>query len=86
MRKMSFLLAALFLVFAAVATAVPVAPAHAQDQVQLQAAQAQPMTKAEFLGSLEARPVCNILCTIGFKCCIVRGQATCVPIEQVCHP
>lgn len=32
----------------------------------------------------EAKKVCNILCTVGFKCCIVRGQPTCVPLEQVC--
>lgn len=34
----------------------------------------------------EAKKVCNILCTVGLKCCIVRGQPTCVPIETVCRP
>jgi hypothetical protein len=33
-----------------------------------------------------ARPVCNILCVPELKCCIVRGQPTCVPISTVCHP
>jgi hypothetical protein len=33
---------------------------------------------------VEAKKVCNILCIQGFKCCIVRGEPTCVPIDTVC--
>jgi hypothetical protein len=33
---------------------------------------------------LQAAKVCNLLCIQGFHCCIVHGQAACVPESQPC--
>ncbi|HSS51808.1 MAG TPA: hypothetical protein VLX28_22940 [Thermoanaerobaculia bacterium] len=43
------------------------------------------LTALASVPSARAQAVCNLDCIIGYHCCIVDNQATCVPKSQPCQ-